>query len=79
MLGVDIAGIIYIQDGWKRIVKNLATFAGNNKVAMSVIKERKLLYAPIMICLEYINRLNLLLNYKMRLGVPIFLRNRQCL
>ena len=76
MLGVDIAGIIYIQDGWKRIVKNLATFAGNNKVAMYVVNDRKLLRS---ICLEYINRLNLLLNYKMRLGVPIFLRNRQCL
>ena len=43
MLGVDIAGIIYMQDGWKRIVKNLATFAGNNKVAMFVINARKLL------------------------------------
>ena len=43
MLGVDIAGIICIQDGWKRIVKNLATFAGNNKVAMYVVNDRKLL------------------------------------
>ena len=43
MLGGTIAGLVPIQDGWEKIVKNRATFAGNNKVAMFVINARKLL------------------------------------